>query len=88
MKTHNPDNERIKRSYFAYMDEAQGFSEATLDSIAKAIMRGDESPASLLLVACFLTSRKPIKLFARAAFVFPISRAIKANSTPKLQSIN
>jgi integrase len=39
MKTHNPDNERIKRAYFNYLVEAQGFSEATLDSVAKAINR-------------------------------------------------
>jgi len=39
MKTHNPDNERIKRAYFTYLIEAQGFSEATLDSVAKAINR-------------------------------------------------
>jgi integrase len=39
MKTHNPDNERIKRAYFTYLAEAQGFSESTLDSAAKAINR-------------------------------------------------
>jgi integrase/recombinase XerD len=39
MKTHNPDNERIKRGYFNYLVEAQGFSEATLDGVAKAINR-------------------------------------------------
>jgi len=39
MKTHNPDNERIKRAYFTYLIEAQGFSEPTLDSVAKAINR-------------------------------------------------
>jgi integrase len=39
MKTHNPDNERIKRAYFTYLAEAQGFSESTLDSVAKAINR-------------------------------------------------
>lgn len=39
MKTHNPDNERIKRAYFTYLVEAQGFSDATLDSVAKAINR-------------------------------------------------
>lgn len=39
MKIHNPDNERIKRGYFTYLVEAQGFSEATLDSVAKAINR-------------------------------------------------
>jgi site-specific recombinase XerD len=39
MKTHNAENERIKRTYFTYLVEAQGFSEATLDSVAKAINR-------------------------------------------------
>jgi site-specific recombinase XerD len=39
MKTHNPENERIKRTYFTYLAEAQGFSEATLDSVAKPINR-------------------------------------------------
>ena len=39
MKIHNPDNERIKRAYFTFLVEAQGFSEATLDSVAKAINR-------------------------------------------------
>ena len=39
MKTQNPDNERIKRAYFTYLVEAQGFSEATLDGVAKAINR-------------------------------------------------
>jgi len=39
MKTHNPENERIKRAYFAYLAEAQGFSEATIDGVAKAINR-------------------------------------------------
>jgi integrase len=39
MKTHNPDNERIKRAYFTYLIEAQGFSDPTLDGVAKAINR-------------------------------------------------
>jgi site-specific recombinase XerD len=39
MKTHNPQNERIKRSYFTYLTEAKGFSEATLDGVAKALNR-------------------------------------------------
>jgi hypothetical protein len=39
MKTHNPDNERIKRAYFTYLIEAQGFSDPTIDSVAKAINR-------------------------------------------------
>jgi hypothetical protein len=36
MKTHNPQNERIKRAYLFYLAEAKGFSEATLDGVAKA----------------------------------------------------
>jgi integrase len=39
MRTHNPQNERIKRAYFTYLVEAKGFSEATLDSVAKALNR-------------------------------------------------
>jgi putative DNA primase/helicase len=37
MKTHNPQNERIKRAYFTYLAEAKGFSDATLDGAAKAL---------------------------------------------------
>src|ERR1700689_5927424 len=39
MKTHNPQNERIKRAYFAYLTGAKGFSESTLDGIAKSMNR-------------------------------------------------
>jgi integrase len=39
MKTHSPQNERVKRAYFTYLAEAQGFSEPTLDAAAKAINR-------------------------------------------------
>src|SRR6266540_1949716 len=39
MKTHDPQNERIKRAYFTYLTEAKGFSEATLDGVAKALNR-------------------------------------------------
>src|SRR5262245_27213619 len=39
MKTHSPQNERIKRAYFTYLGEAKGFSEATLDGVAKALHR-------------------------------------------------
>src|SRR6516225_2619407 len=39
MKTHNAQNERIKRAYFAYLTEAKGVSEATLDGVAKALNR-------------------------------------------------
>ena len=39
MTTHNPDNERIKRQYFAYLKEAKRHSEATVDAVAKALAR-------------------------------------------------
>jgi site-specific recombinase XerD len=35
----NPQNERIKRAYFTYLAEAKGFSETTLDGVAKALNR-------------------------------------------------
>jgi hypothetical protein len=34
MRTYNPQNERIKRTFFTYLAEAKGFSEATLDPVA------------------------------------------------------
>ena len=37
MTTHNPNNERIKRRYFAYLKEAKRHSEATIDAVAKAL---------------------------------------------------
>lgn len=39
MATHNPDNERIKRRYFAYLKEAKRHSEPTVDAVAKALAR-------------------------------------------------
>jgi integrase len=39
MTSHNPVNERIKRQYFAYLADAQGHSEQTIDAVAKAIAR-------------------------------------------------
>ncbi len=39
MTTHNPNNERIKRRYFAYLKEAKRQSEPTVDGIAKALDR-------------------------------------------------
>lgn len=38
-KTYDPENERLKRAYLAYMREAQQHSEPSLDAIAKAIHR-------------------------------------------------
>ena len=39
MTNHNAANERIKRRYFTYLAEAQGYSEASIDAVAKALAR-------------------------------------------------
>jgi integrase len=39
MSSYNGANERIKRQYFAYLAEAQGHSEQTIDAVAKSIAR-------------------------------------------------
>src|SRR5271154_4884335 len=39
MMKHNPENERIKRKYFAYLKEAKRHSEPTVDAVAKALNR-------------------------------------------------
>ena len=39
MTSYNAANERMKRQYFAYLAEAQGHSEQTIDAAAKAIAR-------------------------------------------------
>jgi integrase/recombinase XerD len=39
MKTHDAQNERIKRRYFTFLKEAKRFSESSLDGVAKAIHR-------------------------------------------------
>lgn len=39
MKTHDPENERIKRRYFTYLKEAKRFGEPSIDAVAKALNR-------------------------------------------------
>ncbi len=39
MTNYNAVNERMKRQYFAYLAEARGHSEQTIDAVAKAIAR-------------------------------------------------
>lgn len=39
MLNYNPENERIKRQYFAYLREAKGYSEPTVDGVAAALAR-------------------------------------------------
>jgi hypothetical protein len=42
MKKHNAENERTKHRYFAYLREADGRSDASLDVVAKALSRFEE----------------------------------------------
>lgn len=42
MTKHNPENERIKRKYFAYLKEAKRHSEPTVDAAARALSRFEE----------------------------------------------
>jgi integrase len=42
MMKHNPENERIKRKYFAYLKEAKRHSDPTVDAAAKAMSRFEE----------------------------------------------
>ncbi len=44
MTKHTPENERIKRIYFAYLKEAKRYSEPTVDAAAKALSRPWTSP--------------------------------------------
>ncbi|WP_309661997.1 site-specific integrase [Sphingomonas sp.] len=43
MTNHSGANERIKRDYFAYLKEALGRDEATIDGVAKSLARFEES---------------------------------------------
>lgn len=43
MAMHNAGNERIKHRYFAYLKEADRYSEASVDAVAKAIARFEQS---------------------------------------------
>src|SRR5690349_10752193 len=42
MRTNNPDNERIKYRYFAYLREAKRMSETTIDGVAAALHRFED----------------------------------------------
>ncbi len=39
MRTHQPENERIKRAYFIYLKEARRLSEHSIDAAAAALSR-------------------------------------------------
>jgi integrase len=41
-RTNNPENERIKRAYFAYLKEARRYGDGSLDSVVKALHRFED----------------------------------------------
>ena len=43
MKIHNPENERTKRAYFAFLKESRGLSETSIDVAANALARFEGS---------------------------------------------
>ena len=43
MAKYNAENERLKREYLIYLRSAKGLSDASLDTVAKAILRFEES---------------------------------------------
>lgn len=43
MAKHNGANERIKRDYFRYLQEAKGRDDATIDGVAKSLARFEEA---------------------------------------------
>lgn len=42
MTKHNPENERIKRKYLSYLEEAKRYSGPTVDAAAKALSQFEE----------------------------------------------
>src|SRR4051794_850188 len=43
MSKHNVSNVRIKREYLGYLRQAKGRDEATIDAVAKSLVRFEES---------------------------------------------
>ena len=43
MTKNNPANERIKRTYFVYLREARRRNDASVDGVAKALARFEDS---------------------------------------------
>jgi integrase len=72
----NPANERVKRDYFQYLREALGRDEATIDGVAKALARFEDS-----------TGRKPFRKFHReqaVAFKRKLGNELNARTGARL----
>jgi integrase len=76
MAKHNAANERIKREYFAYLVEAKGRDDATIDGVAKSLARFEEA-----------TKARDFKRFHRAqavAFKARLGEAVNARTGERL----
>ena len=43
MRKHHPQNERIKREYFNYLEQAKRMSQSSVDQVAAAISQFEQS---------------------------------------------
>lgn len=76
MTKHNAANERIKHEYFAYLKEARGRDEVTIDGVAKSLARFEES-----------TKARDFKRFHReqaVAFKAALAKAINARTGERI----
>jgi integrase len=76
MTKHNAANERVKRDYYRYLKEAKGRDEATIDAVAKSLVRFEDS-----------TSRKEFRRFHReqaVAFKRRLADAVNARTGERL----
>jgi integrase len=76
MTKHSGANERIKRDYFAYLKEALGRDEATIDGVAKSLARFEES-----------TKARELKRFHReqaVAFKAVLAKATNARTGERI----
>ncbi|WP_447726632.1 tyrosine-type recombinase/integrase [Sphingomonas koreensis] len=76
MTKHNGANERIKREYFAYLKQAMGRDEATIDGVAKSLARFEVS-----------TRARDFKRFHReqaVAFKHTLANAINARTGERM----
>lgn len=76
MAKSNPANERIKRTYLRYLEEARGRDEATIDRVAKSLARFEDA-----------TGRRDFKRFHREqamAFKRRLAEAVGVRSGEKL----
>ena len=83
MTNHNPVNERIKRQYFAYLAEAQGYSEQSIDAAAKAIDRFEAYTRHKDFKAFHIEQARPSSVtFPTSAATGVASRLARLRSTP------